>query len=469
MHFAYRSAILSGPTLHEILHNWANKFRKDTDTYPYKVGSDSHWGQTGFFGGKGQLGGYDASTFRNEPGVDKLTKDDPDPKSVFSAASFGSIANGGNGIPYNDVELYLMGMIPKSDVQDLLIPLPYGSPRRTNDLPDGLNPESGRKYFAAQSVERKTFTEFLNDLSERDRNPDYQSSQKQFRLLAVLLDTREPEPYQIGVISKQLQRFTLDGDEGIDSIYNFWEATGGRATIVASDLESHLKVAGTPETVDYSYTPEVLEFHGQQYQSLRSPYTGRIWLDRNIGASRVCNAYDDSDCYGYYFEWGRGFDGHQLPDSPYSSDKMANIEGTDDRFVVTKDSSSGDWLMAGVDDDLSQRKTKWSSLDGGSVCPTGYRVPTLDEIRQETSRNPVKDPYKTGEDAFNHFLKLPMAGYRNDESSTAAFAYRGQSGLYWTSETSSSNRVSYALIDGGVLSLVTGKLAHGASVRCIKD
>ena len=93
MHFAYRGAILSGPTLHEILHNWANKFRKSS--YPYKVGSGSHWGYTGFCGGKGQIGGYDANTFRDENLTDKLN----DQKKIFSAAYFGWNANGGKVSP----------------------------------------------------------------------------------------------------------------------------------------------------------------------------------------------------------------------------------------------------------------------------------------------------------------------------------------------------------------------------------
>ena len=38
----------------------------------------------------------------------------------------------------------------------------------------------------------------------------------------------------------------------------------------------------------------------------------RCWLDRNLGASRVANSYDDSQAYGYLFQWGRANDGHQI-------------------------------------------------------------------------------------------------------------------------------------------------------------
>ena len=468
MHFSYRSAILSGPTLHEILHYWANKFR--SDSYPYKVGSGSHWGYTGFFGGKGQIGGYDASTFRDEQTVDKLTATDPDPKSIFSAEQYGWNANGGNGIPYNDVELYLMGMIAKSDVSDLLIPIPSGSPRNQPELPDGFPYDPQRKYIAAQSVERKTFTQFLNDINERDRNPDYQSSQKQFRILTVLLDTAEPQAFETDIISEQLKIFALPGDDGIARNYNFWEATGGRGSLSIDALATHLKVAGTEETVDYSHQPESLSHEGLQYQTVQSPYTGRIWLDRNIGASQACSSATDQACYGGYYQWGRGSDGHQQPDSPYTTTRMASIDGTDNRFVVTSGTTSGDWLSAGIDDDRSLRKARWTALDGSSICPVGFRLPTSDELRAETTRNPLWHPFATGADAFDNFLRLPSAGYRNDENSGAIISYKNTHSMLWTQTINSNGDATFMLVgEGSAIFAVTSNLAHGANVRCIKD
>ena len=38
---------------------------------------------------------------------------------------------------------------------------------------------------------------------------------------------------------------------------------------------------------------------------------GKCWLDRNLGASRVATAYNDSQAYGDLFQWGRLDDGHQ--------------------------------------------------------------------------------------------------------------------------------------------------------------
>ena len=39
--------------------------------------------------------------------------------------------------------------------------------------------------------------------------------------------------------------------------------------------------------------------------------TGRIWMDKNLGAKRVATSPNDSLAFGFYFQWGRESDGHQ--------------------------------------------------------------------------------------------------------------------------------------------------------------
>jgi len=55
--------------------------------------------------------------------------------------------------------------------------------------------------------------------------------------------------------------------------------------------------------------------NGVKYDTVTSPYTGRVWLDRNLGASQVCTSATDTACYGDYYQWGRGHDGHQSSSS----------------------------------------------------------------------------------------------------------------------------------------------------------
>ena len=55
----------------------------------------------------GQLGGFKQSTLQTNIGGNP---------NKYRASIFGGFANGGNSVPYNDLELYLMGMIPITEV-----------------------------------------------------------------------------------------------------------------------------------------------------------------------------------------------------------------------------------------------------------------------------------------------------------------------------------------------------------------
>ncbi|MCB4755356.1 MAG: hypothetical protein LGB62_07400, partial [Sulfurovum sp.] len=60
-----------------------------------------------------------------------------------------------------------------------------------------------------------------------------------------------------------------------------------------------------------SCTTKAIMYKGLTYGCVTSK-TGRIWLDRNIGASQVATSLSDEASYGYYFQWGRPADGHQI-------------------------------------------------------------------------------------------------------------------------------------------------------------
>ena len=49
--------------------------------------------------------------------------------------------------------------------------------------------------------------------------------------------------------------------------------------------------------------------------TITSSVTGKVWMDKNLGASQVCTSFDDSNCYGDYYQWGRDTDGHQVSTS----------------------------------------------------------------------------------------------------------------------------------------------------------
>ncbi len=486
MHFAYRGAVLRGPTLHEISHYWANKFRvgyTDTgaiDYTTYMIGKSGHWGYMGFFGGKGQLGGFDAQNgdFRIEKdanGNDITYESKRDGTwKIYSAKDFSWNANGAGRIPYNDLELYLMGFIPKEEVADMLVPLSYGSPLvpETKDfLIENNLTESGRNYFMAREVVQKSWAEIMSDHQIPERKPTYEEAQKSFKVLTVLLDTQMPKPHEINSISLQMEKFTHQADDGIPTNHNFWEATRGMGTLYSNNLDASLKTDGEEYPVEDEFTSEEISFHGKSYRTIRSPYTGRIWLDRNIGADRVCQSLTDRACYGGYFEFGRGFDGHQLPDSPAKKEKKQTITPNDNLFVLSDYNVGYDWVVAGVDDNGSKRIAFMNDLEGNGICPVGFRLPSMDELYAETLTNEPWDAFPA-QNIEDDFLKLPYNGYRNAQHTKGLITEIDMRGAYWTNTTYLTDgklRVRHMMFTkDDVLGYGTRYIGNGEGVRCIK-
>jgi len=486
MHFAYRGAVLRGPTLHEISHYWANKFRVGytqnggVDYNSYMIGKSGHWGYMGFFGGKGQLGGFDAQNgdFRIEKdanGNDITYESKRDGTwKIYSAKDFSWNANGAGRIPYNDLELYLMGFIPKEEVADMLVPLSYGSslaPETKQFLIDNKLTERGRNYFMARDVVRKSWAEIMSDHQIPERKPTYEEAQKSFKVLTVLLDTQMPKPHEINSISLQMEKFTRQADDGIPTNHNFWEATRGMGTLYSNNLDASLKTDGEEYPVEDEFSSEEISFHGKSYRTIRSPYTGRIWLDRNIGADRVCQSLTDRACYGGYFEFGRGFDGHQLPDSPAKKEKKQTITPNDNLFVLSDYNVGYDWVVAGVDDNGSKRIAFMNDLEGNGICPIGFRLPSMDELYAETLTNEPWDAFPA-QNIEDDFLKLPYNGYRNAQHTKGLISEKDVRGAYWTNSTYISDgklRVRHMMFTkDDVLGYSTRYIGNGEGVRCIK-
>jgi len=200
---------------------------------------------------------------------------------------------------------------------------------------------------------------------------------------------------------------------------------------------------------------------GITYGAVTSPLTGRVWLDRNLGASRVCTALNDKACYGDYYQWGRETDGHEKSTSATTKTVATDIINVGNKFIfgdtewtskITFDSS--------IDRDGDLRAANWSKTDGSSVCPVGYRVPTMAELEAEAT------VFKNNTGAFKNFLKLPSAGYRAPFEGTMS-GNRGMTGYVWSSTARgpANNLVFY----GRNTYVVYEWRTCGYSVRCIKD
>ena len=197
------------------------------------------------------------------------------------------------------------------------------------------------------------------------------------------------------------------------------------------------------------------------YGTVTSPFTGKVWLDRNLGAHRVCTSFDDVQCYGDYYQWGRNFDGHQDSTSNITDTQATNINSTGNSFIVAPLS---DWAF--VDNNGSLRSANWSKTDGSSVCPVGFRVPTMVELSAELL-DPDSAEIQNRDDAFASFLKLPSAGFRGDSTDGSRFNV-GSEGYIWTSSVFQS--FSYLVHFQSTLAAIgVGTRDNGAQVRCLKD
>ena len=239
----------------------------------------------------------------------------------------------------------------------------------------------------------------------------------------------------------------------------------------------------TVPSIPVENNPNQIIFKGFSYLSVKSPLTGRTWLDRNLGAIRECSTPSDISCFGDLYQWGRNTDGHQLVTSESKEGTIAIDEVSNKFMTGTPEdgsySSYDDWTF-GSRDILS---ANWSSTDGSSVCPVGFRVPTLIEIENE-KLNLLDD---TG--IANNFLKIPLAGYRLPKLADVIIGKR-QDFTLWSTTTVFAGRQdigygkrttkNYPLYVNGEFirpesetSVYVGKLlrsgGEGFSVRCIQD
>jgi hypothetical protein len=55
----------------------------------------------------------------------------------------------------------------------------------------------------------------------------------------------------------------------------------------------------------FEFVSKTITFDGLDYITLESPITGKIWLDRNLGATQAATSRTDSARYGALYQWGR--------------------------------------------------------------------------------------------------------------------------------------------------------------------
>jgi uncharacterized protein (TIGR02145 family) len=186
-----------------------------------------------------------------------------------------------------------------------------------------------------------------------------------------------------------------------------------------------------------------------------NPSTGKIWMDRNLGATQVATSSTDASSYGDLYQWGRRSDGHQCRYSATTTTLSSTDQPAHGDFILNG-SGNFDWRS-------SQNNNLWQGLSGiNNPCPSGFRLPTQTELTAE--RTSWSSNNSAG--AFASLLKWSMAGSR--DLNFGSLNSVGSFGRYWSSTISTSySRIMTFSVSSG--SNTTGSRASGYSVRCIKN
>ena len=202
-------------------------------------------------------------------------------------------------------------------------------------------------------------------------------------------------------------------------------------------------------------------------------YNGRIWMDRNLGASEPCTSLEGNNaCWGNLYQWGRPSDGHEQRGSKIAKIGDRNCDTyLDNAFTVhimdaysdanIKETAQVNWYSRCS----SPQNSLWNSNGDGinEVCPAGWHVATKEDF--ESAK--IKD----GKDAFRK-LKLTLGGIRHGialKSYAGRVEAEGLMGRYWTSTITKRGRIVSFDIDQVSFIENNMRSIQGASVRCVKN
>ena len=347
---SYRIMAHQSTLLHELIHRWAN----------YIILSPvSHWD---FVSVNGSLGGFDIAD------LEDLSEGRYFVRRPWNGG--GSFVNDSSH-DYSPIELYLAGFIPAGEVPDLWV---GEDVEWVRDAAGEVALAEGRyRIFKPGRVRTYTIEDIIAE--HGDRIPDSSQSQKAFRAAVILLiDENHPATrWQLDQLSSYVDEFGFPG-ESDDDRTNFYEATGGRATISMGGLSEFLKPG--------SLRPNIRE--GEQDLG---PPGGRpsVFSSLSAGSKHTCGLTGDHSV----FCWGGGEDGQVTPqDGEFSSisagalhtcgikmDGSVACWGKDEHGQSTPSGgkftavSSGSWHTCGIKMDGSV--ACWGFDRDGQATPPG--------------------------------------------------------------------------------------------------
>ena len=274
---------------------------------------------------------------------------------------------------------------------------------------------------------------------------------------------------------------TATGSSSPIRVTGLTEATAYTFSVVATNSNSVSSVASTSSSsittvtstntfayCDGTRTTDIVEL---------SSTTGRIWMDRNLGANRAATSNNDNSAYGCLYQWGRGNDGHANMNyttatngiklaSAWPNNIRSITEMPNNTLIYSEEPTYTDWLV-------TPNPNLWQGVDGvNNPCPSGFRLPTITEYEAEltaytiTSAN-TNSAFSNGPNGGFKFVK---GGQRYWGDAGVVASSVGLYGFYWTSTVNSSDgkTIRFRMSESFINTAQIDSRNYGHSVRCIK-
>ncbi|RTY96492.1 hypothetical protein EKL32_00025 [Flavobacterium sp. GSN2] len=189
--------------------------------------------------------------------------------------------------------------------------------------------------------------------------------------------------------------------------------------------------------------------------------SGRIWMDRNLGATAAAEAFGDIRGFGCLFQWGRGNDGHANVTwggtGVFTNGTTTTLSPTltpeHNKFILSS-SVPYDWMATKTDFPLNYIN---------NPCPSGFRLPNINEVLNDFGS------FASVNSGDGYAMLKLIAGAAGAPNHGLIQDIYGQVTRYSTLDWAGESYVLNIQLSSGAKGSVNQWRGSGIPVRCIKN